>query len=233
MDSGSRILVVDDEASVRLVLRRYFTGVGFVVIEADDGDVAIEKARFEHPALIVLDIEMPRLDGWKTLKALRDQGCRAPVLVLTNVDNVPGRIRGLETGADDYIGKPCDLAELLARVRALLRRTQGETLSSRLRFGELIVDLARKAAFRAGTRVNFTRTEYALLELMARYHGRPVSRGIMLREIWKTNAGSNSHTVDTCLWRLRKKLGDSGAGARWMRNVPGIGYVLECEIEKA
>jgi DNA-binding response OmpR family regulator len=234
MPVSAKILVVDDEPSVRLVLNRFLTASGFVVAECKDGVEAIEQMPREKPALILLDVEMPRLDGWKTLKELRHRGCRIPVLMLTNVDNVPARVKGLEAGADDYVGKPCDLIELLARVKALVRRSQMSLHAPlRLKFGDLVVDMERKTAKRGRVVVNLTRTEYALLDLFAQHHGKPVSRELMLNVVWGAAEAPNSHTVDTCLWRLRKKLGDSGAESRWIRNLPGIGHVLECEIQPA
>jgi DNA-binding response OmpR family regulator len=229
--SPAKIFIVDDEPAVRLVLNRFLTAAGFQIAECLDGVEAIERVSREKPALMLLDVEMPRLDGWKTLKELRQRGCRIPVLMLTNVDNIPARVKGLEAGADDYLGKPCDLIELLARIKALVRRSQMSLHTPRiLKFGDLVVDLERKAARRGRETVRFTRTEYALLELLAEHHGRPVSRPLMLDVVWGRAEAPNSHTVDTCLWRLRKKIGDGGSKARSIRNLPGIGHVLECEF---
>jgi DNA-binding response OmpR family regulator len=232
MPAGPKVLVVDDESSVCLVLNRFLSAAGYRVLESRDGVDAIEKAENEKPSLILLDVEMPLMNGWETLKALRRRGCRVPVLMLTNVDNVPARVKGLEAGADDYMGKPCDLIELRARVKALIRRSQ--TLLAkpmRLRFGRLLVDFQKMAATRGGEEIGLTKTEFALLGLLAEHRGRPVSRELILRVVWNGEAGSNSHTVDTCLWRLRKKIGDDGRASRWIVNLPGIGYVLECEFD--
>jgi DNA-binding response OmpR family regulator len=227
----AKILIVDDEAAVRLVLNRFLSASGFTVAECNDGVEAMERVSREKPALILLDVEMPRLDGWKTLKELRHRGCRAPVLMLTNVDNIPARVKGLEAGADDYLSKPCDMLELLARVKALIRRSQMALHAPlRLKFGDLVVDLERKTTKHGKEIVKLTRTEYALLGLLAENHGKPVSRELMLSTVWGAAEAPNSHTVDTCLWRLRKKLGDNGSTPLWIRNLPGIGHVLECEI---
>ncbi|MBI2517224.1 MAG: response regulator transcription factor [Opitutae bacterium] len=232
MRPSTKILVVDDEPAVRLVLTRFLGAAGFAVVECKDGVEAIEQVPREKPALIVLDVEMPRMDGWKTLKELRQRGCRAPVLMLTNVDNIPARVRGLEAGADDYLSKPCDLIELLARIKALVRRSQMSLHAPRrLRFGDLVVELDRKVATRGKEVVSLTRTEYAVLDLLAEHHGKPVSREMMLGVVWRSAESPNFHTVETCLWRLRKKLGERAGESRWLRNLPGIGHVLECEIE--
>ena len=232
MSTPAKIFIVDDEAAVRFVLNRFLTASGFRVFECNDGLEAIEQEPHEKPTLILLDVEMPRLDGWKTLNELRHRGCRVPVLMLTNVDNIPARVKGLEAGADDYLSKPCDMLELLARVKALIRRSQMSLHTPlRLNFGDLIVDLERKTARRGREIVRLTRTEYALLGLLAENHGKPVSRELMLTVVWGAAKAPNSHTVDTCLWRLRKKLGDNGSAPRWIRNLPGIGHVLECEIQ--
>lgn len=234
MPAGTKVLVVDDESSVCLVLNRFLSASGYKVTECRDGVDAIVKAEQERPALILLDVEMPRMNGWETLRALRRRGCRAPVLMLTNVDNVPARVKGLEAGADDYMGKPCDLIELRARAKALIRRSQTLLFNPmRLRFGMLVVDFQKKSAVREGETVGLTRTEFALLEFLAEHQGRPVSREQILKVVWNGEAGANSHTVDTCLWRLRRKLGDEGRDQRWIVNLPGIGYVLECEYEES
>lgn len=233
MTCSAKILVVDDEPAIRFTLNCFLTNSGFSVAECSDGVEALERVPQEKPALILLDVHMPRLDGWATLKELRQRGCRAPVLMLTNVDDVPARVKGLEAGADDYVGKPCDLIELLARIRAAIRRASLPFESPlRLKFDDLVVDLGRKSAARGKEEVRFTRTEFALLELLAQHHGRPVSRELMLQNVWGLAAENNSHTLDTCLWRLRKKLGDHGRESRCLRSLPGIGYVLQCEIER-
>jgi len=234
MPDPVKLLIIDDEASVRLVLNRFLTTSGFRVTECPDGADAIEQVRREKPALIILDVDMPRLNGWDTLIELRRHGCRLPVLMLTRDDDIPSRIKGLEAGADDYVGKPCDLLELLARIKALLRRSRIVPAGPfRLRFDDLVIDMERKSARRGRTAVSFTRTDYALLDLFAQYHGKPVSRELMRNVVWGATDSPNSHTLDTCLWRLRRKLGDAGREPPWIRNLPGIGYVLECELESS
>ncbi len=225
--------MVDDEPSVRTVVSRFLTGERFKVVEAQDGLEALALLRADRPALVILDVDMPRLDGWKTLKLIHEIDRRLPVIMLTNSDTVPARIKGLNDGADDYIGKPCDLGELLARINAQLRHVQRQVAPSRLRFGPTVVDLDRKAAMRDGTSVNLTANEYQLLGLLAQHHGKPVTRDQMLRRVWNADRTVNSHMIDTCLWRLRRKLGDDGSSGRWIQNLHGIGYVLRCEFDTA
>jgi two-component system, OmpR family, response regulator MprA len=229
MTQPSKIIVADDEAAVRLVLNRFLTASGFSVIECRDGAEAFERIPCEKPAVALLDVEMPRLDGWQTLRELRQHGYRAPIMMLTRVDTVAARVKGLDSGADDFIGKPCDLLELLARIKALVRRSRVSPPAPRqLKIGDLVVDLERRMAWRGNLDVRLTRTDFALLEVFASHRDRPVSREHMLEQIWGTTAELNSHTLDTCLWRLRRKLGENDRStAGWIRNLPGIGYMLE------
>jgi two-component system, OmpR family, response regulator MprA len=177
-------------------------------------------------------VEMPRMNGWKTLAELRRRKCPQPILMVTHVNDVDSRVHGLDTGADDYIGKPCTAGELQARVRALLRRAPGTTKRpSVLHFGPTVVDLDKKSATRDGEPVRLTRTEYALLELLCENLGKPVSREQINLRVWGGQQ-SSSHTLDTHLWRLRQKLGDTDDEPRWIRNLPAIGFVLSLEEGK-
>lgn len=230
MTAAAKLLIVDDEASVRRVLNRFLASSGYEVIECADGqEVSLVVAR-ESPDLVLLDVEMPVMDGWTTLRNLRASGCNVPVLMLTNIADVPARVKGLEAGADDYLGKPCDFGELNARITALLRRSgRSGSAGARLEFGDLTIDLKRRVARRGAQQVHFTRTEFALLELLSGQKGVPLARERVIRAVWNSAATGSSHTLDTCLWRLRNKLGRNSQGASWIRNLPGIGYLLECE----
>lgn len=233
MTAKAKILLVDDNAEVRSLFRRVLVAEEFRVIECDDGIDALKVVQAEAPALIILDVEMPRQNGWKTLAQLREGGATQPVLMLTHVNDVNSRIHGLEAGADDYLGKPCDPAELLARVRALLRRVPAPRAKpTRLHLGDVQIDLAQKTASRDGKPVQLTRTEYKLIEILVQHAGRPVSRELLLERLWGSSSGQ-SHTVDTHLWRLRKKIGDNRTDARSIRNLPGIGYVLTIPAEES
>lgn len=226
MSVGHKILLVDDEARVRAGFRRALTGAGYHILECENGVEALTRIERERPALVILDVNMPQLNGWQTLTELRRRGSKQLVLMMTEFNDLDSRVHGLDRGADDYMGKPFEASELRARVRALLRRAPAALASpDPLRFGELVVDLESKSAHRGTEPVRFTRTEYALLELFRRHAGRPVSREVMLEAMWGTRSG-NSNTIATHLWRLRKKLGEDGDQGRWIKNLPGIGYVM-------
>lgn len=199
---------------------------GYRAIECRDGVEALDRLATEAPDLVVLDVEMPGLDGWKTLEELRARGFTQPVLMFTHVNDAESRVRGLELGADDYLGKPCTVAELLARVRTWLRRAPPKSgTKAELRFNDVMVDLDRKVATKAGVPLQLTRTDYALLALLHERIGEPVSRELILRRVWKSTA-SSPHVLDTHLWRLRRKVGDNGDEPQWIKNVPGIGFVM-------
>lgn len=225
-----KILIVDDDADVRGAFRQALMHAGFHVSECEDGQAALEHERAEQPALIILDIEMPRMDGRKTLAELRRRGCTRPVLMVTHVDDVAARVDGLNSGADDYIGKPCTPAELIARVRAVLRRHgRADAMKTTLHFDQVIVDLDRKTATNAGTVLRLTRTEFALLMILREHVGKPVSRELIVERVWHGKMG-NSHALDTHLWRLRRKLGDSSGKPRWICNHAGVGYTMAPEV---
>ena len=225
--SSARILVVDDEAVMRAAVRQCLEAEGHRVLEAEDGARGLELVRAEKPALIILDVAMPVLGGLEVAAELRRQGDDTPILMLTTRQEVPQRVSGLMAGADDYLGKPFDRRELLARVFALLRRQKRQTDRLRvLHFGPVTVDLDRKTAFRVAQPVTLTQTEFALLELLADHPGQPVSRDLMLDAVWGYTYLPTTRTVDTHVWRLRKKLGDSGENPRWIKKVQGEGYLL-------
>lgn len=230
MLASPKILLVDDDPCLRLVLAQLFVAAGYRVIQLADGRTVPEVVAAEQPALVVLDVQMPHQDGWTTLAELRRKGSTLPVLMLTTFGEVDHRIRGLQTGADDYVSKGGDLRELLARVQALLRRTTPTEKGPRqLHFGSLTVDLDARSAERAGEAIAFTRIEYLLLELFSQHLGRPVSRELMLDRVWGYDRLPDTRTIDTHLWRLRKKLSGTDSATRWLRNVPAAGYVLTCD----
>lgn len=226
MNGRPAILLVDDESAVRLGLSLVLKQAGYMVGEAGDGLQAVESVKTTMPDLIILDVEMPRMDGWQTIAALRRMEVGCPILMFTQLADTPARVRGLDTGADDYVCKPCTPEELLARVRALLRRTgKVKQPESTLRFGDVVVDLEHRTATKAGQPLRLSPTDYVLLRLLVATPGVPVSREAIAENVWDGGAGS-SHALDTHLWRLRKKLGDDATAPRWLKNVPGFGYVL-------
>lgn len=224
MSEPATICIVDDDEAIRLVFGRTLTEAGYKVVECKDGAEALELVARQEPSLILLDVDMPRVDGWNTLAGLRQRGCKRPILMITHIDDVPARVHGLESGADDYLGKPCSPAELLARVRALLRRFPPPA-SPKLRWRDVEIDLTSSTATKAGQPLRLTRTDYALLRLMHEQRGRPVPRETILKEIWDGKSDA-SHALDTHLWRLRKKLGDTDELHQWIRNVAGVGYLM-------
>jgi len=226
-----RILVADDEDFTRMAVIGVLQQQGYRIIEARDGRQALELAMAERPDLAVLDIEMPEMGGLTVIERLRDRGVELPVLVLSGRAEVDDRVRGLTVGADDYLTKPYERSELIARVQALLRRQRRESpqVSGALKLGDLIVDLERMEASRPGLTIKLSKIECSILSLLARHDGKPVSRERMFDIIWGYTFMPETRTVDTHIWRLRKKLGDGGKQPRWIKNVPGAGYVLECE----
>ncbi|MCX6952523.1 MAG: response regulator transcription factor [Verrucomicrobia bacterium] len=229
----SRILIVDDEACLRLLLGQSLKAAGFEVMEATGGMQALEMIATEGPMLVVMDVSMPGLDGFAAVERMRVSGMTQPVIMLTSFDDVDHRVRGLGVGADDYLTKPFHHRELVARVQALLRRataTAAKPTARRIiQLGDVTVDLGAKQAHRAGVPVALTRTEFALLECLASERGRPVSRERLLATVWGYEADTSTRTVETHIWRLRKKLGDIGTESPWLQTLTGLGYVMAPE----
>jgi len=228
-----RILVVDDERPMRASICQCLQAEGYRVLEAADGALGLDLIAKEKPALVILDVMMPNLTGLEVAAELRRLGLTIPVLMLTTRQEISEKVEGLNAGADDYLGKPFDRRELLARVQALLRRqttTQTTQAISVLRFGEVEVDLSKLTAHKGKTPLPLTRTEYALLELLAKNMGAPVSRDLILDAVWGYTYFPSTRTVDTHIWRLRKKIGDNGEAPRWLKKAQGEGYVLTSDV---
>lgn len=200
---------------------------GYRVISSFDGQTGLDLALREQPDLIVLDLDLPELDGLAVCSELRRLRCEMPILILTGRGMVDERITGLDAGADDYLAKPFAPREFMARVRALLRRLQREALANAvLEFGAVKVDLALRTATCEGRPLALTKTEFALLELLASREGQPVSRETILDVVWGYTQFPTTRTVDTHVWRLRKKIGDTGESHQWIVGVQGAGYRL-------
>jgi two-component system copper resistance phosphate regulon response regulator CusR len=220
-----KLLVVEDETKTANFLKRGFSEAGFVVSVAPDGIDArrqIEAGSFD---LIVLDIMLPGVDGWDTLKWLRGVGLGTPVLILTARDEVTDRVRGLELGADDYLVKPFAFSELLARVRTILRRPPVRE-SATLRVADLELDLDGLRATRAGRRLDLTGREFKLLSLLARRAGEVLTRTLIAESVWDMNSEGDTNVVDVNMRRLRTKV-DDPFPEKLLRTVRGVGYVLE------
>lgn len=222
-----RILVAEDDGMSRDVIVQLLITVGYRVLEAADGKEALEIILREKPALALLDVEMPEMGGLEVLSRLRKRGEDLPVLVLSGRTALDDRVQGLSIGADDYLTKPFESAELLARVGALLRRhgrkPSGEAV---LQIGPAKVDLGRKVATIEGAEVRLTPTECSILEVLVAERGRPVSREQMLDRVWGYTYIPATRTLDTHIWRLRKKLRDDETPPRWIKNLSGLGYQL-------
>jgi two-component system copper resistance phosphate regulon response regulator CusR len=209
---------------VRSFLRRGLSEAALAVDEAADGNEALAAALGSHYDAIVLDLVLPGRDGFEVLRELRAGGCRAPVLILTARDAVEDRVRGLDEGADDYLVKPFAFAELLARVRALLRR--GKVGESLLRVGDLEVDVARRSASRAGRELDLTAREFALLEYLARHSGEVVTRTMIAEHVWNLDFDTFSNVIDVYIRYLRRKIDDPFA-EKLIHTRRGVGYVLQ------
>lgn len=228
------ILIVEDELLMRRAIMHLLTHAGYRVIEAEDGATALRVLKSERPGMAIIDVNMPGLSGLELLERMRRQGWSAPVLMLSGLGEVEDRLKGLGHGADDYMGKPFDPRELIARVGALLRRRRPDIRASnrRLTWGNLAIDLDEKRAERAGKEFSLTATEFAILQSLANGQGRPVSREQLLEEVWGYSAAQNTRTVETHIWRLRKKLGDPGDETGWIQNRQGLGYILASPVEE-
>lgn len=219
-----RILVVDDEPLLRASLERGLRLHGYHVDVAGSGQEALDYLCSETPDMIVLDIMMPEINGLEVCRRIRTSGSRTPVLILTARDAVRDRVEGLEAGADDYLVKPFAFEELLARLRALMRRlTHGG--DGKLHFSDLTLDPRTREVFRAGTPIELTRTEFSLMELLMSDHGRVFSREEILREVWDLDFETSSNTLEVYIGYLRRKL-EANGGPRIIKNVHGVGYAL-------
>jgi two-component system, OmpR family, copper resistance phosphate regulon response regulator CusR len=220
-----RILIVEDERKSAAFLMKGLREAGFVADVAEDGEDGLFRTRSVAYDLVILDAMLPRRDGWSVLREMRADGRSMPVLFLTARDAVPDRVRGLELGADDYLVKPYAFTELLARVRALLRR-RTERLSDIAQIADLRVDLLGGRAQRGTTRLELAPKEFALLSLLARRPGEVLSRQVIAEQVWDIHFESDSNVVDVAIRRLRRKVDDPFA-VKLIHTVRGMGYVLE------
>jgi len=223
----NRVLVVEDEATILQGLRDNLEFEGYEVFTASDGIAGLEQIRKHDPHLIVLDLMLPRLSGYELCRKLRAEGVNTPILMLTARGEEADRVLGLDLGADDYVTKPFSVRELMARVRALLRRTAtGSGLPDELEFDDVRVNFARYEATRAGRRVELTRKEFGLLRLLAAKEGAVVTRDELLEKVWGYEAMPTTRTVDNHLASLRAKLERDAAEPRYLITVHGVGYKL-------
>lgn len=227
--SGERILVIEDSASVARGLEYGLGKEDFAVRCARDGAGGLDLFRTWNPRLLILDIRLPDMSGFDVCRAIRGEGRREPILMLTARDEEMDKVLGLELGADDYVVKPYQLRELVSRVRALLRRAYGELAASagseRISFGDLVIDPDLMAVERGGRRVNLTPTEFRLLRYLAERPERLLSRAQIIEAVWGYTADIGyDRTVDVHVRRLREKIEDDPGSPRWIQTVRGFGY---------
>jgi two-component system, OmpR family, response regulator MprA len=221
-----RILVVDDEPAVREAVERALRLEGHDVLLAGDGVEALETLDSRPPDAVVLDVLMPRVDGLELCRRLRGRGDRTPVLMLTARDAVSDRVEGLDAGADDYLVKPFALEELLARVRALLRRAAPVSDKSPLRFADLELDPLAHEVRRGDRAIELTRTEFLLLDLFLRHPRQVLTRSLIFENVWGYDFGPRSNSLEVYMGYLRRKT-EAGGEPRLLHTVRGVGYVLK------
>ncbi|MEY3659709.1 MAG: Transcriptional activator protein CopR [Pseudomonadota bacterium] len=226
-----KILIVEDEPKTGEYLRQGLNEAGFVADLAANGGDGLHLALHGEYDLVILDVMLPELDGWQVLASLRRRGLEMPVLFLTARDQVEDRVKGLELGADDYLVKPFSFAELLARVRTILRRGRGGGLDSNvLRVADLELDLLRRRVTRGGNRIDLTAKEFGLLELLMRRQGEVLPRSLIASQVWDMNFDSDTNVIEVAMRRLRLKV-DDGQSVKLIQTVRGMGYVLEVPQE--
>lgn len=225
-----RLLVVEDEIKTGDYLRQGLAEAGFQVNLARNGLDGHHLAMTESFDLIVLDVMLPDVDGWRIVQSLRESGRQTPVLFLTARDRVDDRVKGLELGADDYLVKPFAFAELLARVRTLVRRGSAPPLLDQLKVADLVLDLPRHRVTRTGRKVNLSHKEFCLLELLVRRQGEVLPRSLIASQVWDMNFDSDNNVIDVAIRRLRAKI-DDDFEPRLIHTVRGMGYKLDVEAE--
>jgi two-component system alkaline phosphatase synthesis response regulator PhoP len=221
----SKILIVEDEPDMVLGLKDNFEFEGYEVTTATDGQAGLEKARSLKPDLIVLDVMLPRLSGLEVCKTLRGEGYEGPILMLTARGQEIDKVVGLELGADDYVTKPFSIRELLARVRAVLRRTEGKAKRlARYAFADVELDFEAYKATKGGETLELSPREFELLRYLIERKGDTVTRDQLLEDVWGYESYPSTRTVDTHIAKLRSKIGDSGSEPRFILTIHGMGY---------
>jgi two-component system alkaline phosphatase synthesis response regulator PhoP len=221
-----RILIVEDEPEMLMGLEDNFQFEGYTVLKAGDGVSGLEIALAEQPDLIILDVMLPKKSGFDVCRELRAQGATIPIIMLTARGQEIDKVRGLELGADDYLTKPFSLRELLARVKAVLRRYAPAAGSSAhvLKLGELEIDFTHYTAIKCGQPIEFTHKEFEVLKYFLAHKGQTVSRSELLDEVWGYDAAPTTRTVDNHILKLRQKIEDDPAQPKYILTVHGIGY---------
>ena len=221
-----KILIVEDEPKTGEYLRQGLHEAGFVVDLAQTGVDGLHLAEQGEYEMVILDVMLPGLNGWEVLKNMRQRGLEMPAMFLTARDQVEDRVKGLELGADDYLVKPFSFAELLARVRTILRRGRNGSETTVLKVADLELDLLRRRVARAGKRIDLTAKEFGLLELLMRRQGEVLPRSLIASQVWDMNFDSDTNVIEVAMRRLRVKI-DEGQDVKLIQTVRGMGYVLE------
>jgi len=221
-----RLLVVEDDPTIAAFTVKGLRQEGFTVDHAETGPRGLALARAAEYDAAVIDVMLPEMDGLRLVKELRTRGVRTPVLFLSALSSVEDRVKGLETGGDDYLVKPFAFAELLARVQALIRRSSGVAEPTRLTVADLSVDRLTRTVLRGGRPIDLRPRELTLLELLMRHAGRPVSKMMILSHVWGYDFDPRTNVVDVLVHRLREKI-DKGFEPKLLHTARGIGYVLK------
>jgi DNA-binding response OmpR family regulator len=219
-----RVLVVEDDASIALGLRINLQGEGYLVDMAEDGERALELVRTLQPDLLILDIMLPRMNGLEVLQAIRSEGRTMPIIILSARTAEMDKVAGLELGAEDYVAKPFSLAELLARVRAALRRGPLAPATPKIEFGDVVIDVDGRSVRRGGKPVDVTATEFDVLMCMISERGRVLSREQIFAKVWGENHHGTPRTIDNFMQQLRSKLEADPGEPRFIQTVRGVGY---------
>jgi len=219
------VLIVEDEEKVASFLQRGLEAEGYAVVVARDGETALQRAIEDEYDAMILDVMLPKRDGFSVLRELRQRGAQVPVLLLTARSAVADKVAALDTGADDYLTKPFDFAELLARLRALLRRGRG-TAPTVLQLADLSLDPATRTVTRGSRRIDLTAREYALLELFLRNPGRVLSRALIAQKVWGVSFDTFTNVIDVYVNYLRRKI-DTASEVKLLHTVRGAGYVMK------
>ena len=222
--NGRTVLIVEDDPSIALGLRMNLEAEGYRVLSADDGEKGLLTARAESPDLIILDVMLPGMNGFEVLRTLRRDGHMMPIIILSARTGEMDKVTGLELGAEDYVAKPFSLAELLARVRAALRRAHPAPASKTVAFGEVTVDIHARQVERRREAVEMTATEFDVLMCFLQSRGRALTRDEIFRDVWGPNHHGTPRTIDNFVQQLRAKLEDDPQAPRYFRTVRGVGY---------
>lgn len=220
-----KILLAEDEVDLNNVVTRYLKKNGYSVDSVLDGEEALDYLEYSEYDLVILDIMMPKVDGFEVIKKLRDKGNHTSVLMLTARDSADDKVKGLDLGADDYIVKPFDFNELMARIRAVVRRKYGNS-SNRLVIGDLILDTSEKSVTRAGKQIELTGKEYEVLEYLMQSKNRILSRDQIKEHVWDFDYEGDSNIIDVLIKNIRKKI-DIEAGKQIIYTKRGLGYVIK------